>query len=246
MRARVAAWTGLICWLTPALAWAQPLNLANPTPRTIKVQFEISLAPNVIGQTYSPSYTATYSATGNTGTVVISRAVYESAIETHDLDYFGFELIDGSASDFTLDIDLTTREATAHPLAYQVSVTVPPNAVGTITRHLSTTALAGFGYSPQFPGFPFFTTNPCELCALVPGAAYDPATGKLNAVGSDDLDSPDGDFRSFARAGDLRLSESPTPGVPALSSHGLAGLVGVLAIFAIRVIRREPRSSRTG
>ena len=103
MLARIVASTGLICWLTPALAWAQPLNLADPTPRTIKVQFEISLAPNVIGQTYSPSYTATYSATGNTGTVVISRAVYESAIETHDLDYFGFELIDGSASDFTLE-----------------------------------------------------------------------------------------------------------------------------------------------
>lgn len=244
MLARFAAWTGLVCWLTPAPAWAQPLNLADPTPRTIKVQFEISLLPTLIGQTYSASYTATYSATGNIGTVVIPRAVYESAIQTHDLDYFGYPLIAGSAADFTLEIDLTTLEATAQPLAYQVFVTYPPDAVGTITRNLSTTAIAGFGYSPSLPGFPFFTTTPCGVCALVPGAPYDPATGKLNAVGSDALDSPDLDVSSFARAGDLRLSESATPSVPALSSYGLAGLVVALASFAFLVNRRKRRSPR--
>lgn len=247
--ARFAAWTGLICWLTPAPAWAQPLNLADPTPRSIRVQFEISVDPRLVGQTYSESFDAQYSATGNTGTVVIPRAVYESAIQTQDLDYFGYlvswSLIGGSASDFTLDIDLTTLEATAHPLSYQVSITVPVVQDGTVTRDLSTTATAGFAYLPQYGSFPFFTTTICENCALVPGAPYDPATGKVNAVGRDRLVAPDITLNSFSRAGDLRLSESPTQAVPALSSYGLCGLVVVLTSFAFLMIRRERRSTQT-
>ena len=114
MLARFAAWAGLVCWLTPALAGAQPLNLADPTPRTIRVEFEISLDPLAVGQTYSESVDAQYTVTGNIGTVVIPRAVYESAIQTQNLDYFGsmltWSLVSGSASDFTLDIDLATLE----------------------------------------------------------------------------------------------------------------------------------------
>ena len=221
---------------------ARPLNLADPTPRAIQVQFEISVDPGIIGQTYSESYVATYSATGNTGTVVISSAVYEAAIQTHDLDYFDtmmtWSLISGSASDFTLDIDLTTREATAQPLSYQVLITdpVPFPQNGTVTRDLSTIATAGFAFLPQFPGFPFF----CDTCTLVPGVTYDQATGKINAVGTDALVAPDiPSLTGFSRAGDLRLSESPEQVVPALSTYGLWGLAVVVMGFAFLMIRRE-------
>ena len=128
MPARFAAWARLVCWLTPALlapalAAAQPLNLADPTPRTIQVQFETSVAPGTIGQTYSAPYAGQYSATGNVGTVVIPRAVYEAAIQTQNLDYFGYlvtwSLIGGSASDFTLDIDLTRRPHTPFSIRFR-------------------------------------------------------------------------------------------------------------------------------
>ena len=234
--------------LAPALAGAQPLDLADPTPRTIQVEFEISVDPATVGQTFSESFEATYSATGNTGTVLVSGAVYESAIETHDLDYFDsmmiWSLISGSASDFELEIDLTTLEATAQLLSYQVLITdpVPFPQIGSVTRDLSTTATAGFAFPPQFPGFPFF----CDTCLLVPGAAYDPATGKINAVGSDHLVAADiPSLAGFSRAGDLRLSESPAQAVPALSSYGLWGLAVVLAGFAFLMIRRERRSVQT-
>jgi hypothetical protein len=179
--------------------------------------------------------------------VVISRAVYEAAIETRDLDYFdtmiSWSLISGSASDFTLEIDLTTMEATAQAVSYQVLITspVPFPQNGTVTRDLSTTATAGFAFLPQFPGFPFF----CDTCTLVPGAPYDPATGKIHAVGSDDLVAPDiPSLTGFSRAGDLRLSESPVRVVPMLSTYGLWGLAAVLTGFAFLMIRKERRSNQ--
>ena len=235
-------------WLSPGLAGAQPLNVADPTPRAILVEFEISLAPGVIGQTYSAAYGATYSATGNAGTVVITGSVYESAILTHDLDYFDtmtiWTLIPGSASDFTLDIDLATLEATAQPLTYQMSIVDPPPfpQIGTVTRELSSTTTAGFAVLPEFPGFPFF----CGACTPVPGAAYDPVTGKLNAIGSDTLVAPDvPGLIGFARAGDLRLSESPAAAVPTLSPLGLWGLVAALTCLAfLRGGVARPRRGR--
>ena len=212
------------------------------------MEFEISADPATVGQAFSESFEATYSATGNTGTVLISSAEYESAIQTHDLDYFDsmmvWSLVSGSASDFELEIDLTTLEATAQLLSYQVLITdpVPFPQIGTVTRDLSTTATAGFAFLPQFPGFPFF----CSTCLLVPGAAYDPVTGTINAVGSDHLVAPDiPSLSGFSRAGDLRLSESPAQAVPALSRYGLWGLAVVLAGFAFLMIRRQRRSVQT-
>ena len=176
--------------------------------------------------------------------MVISGPVYGSAVQSHELDYFDsmmiWSLISGSVSEFRLDIDLTTMEATAQPLDYQVLITdpVPFPQIGAITRDLSTTALAGFAFLPEYPGFPFF----CDTCTLVPGAPYDPASGKINAVGMDLLVAPDiPGLIGFSRAGDLRLSESPAQAVPALSSFAIWGLAVALMGFAFRLIRRERR-----
>lgn len=245
MLSRFAIWTALVCWLCPAVTRAQPLDLTDPTSRTIRVEFEVSVDPSTVGQTYSASFDATYSATGNTGTVVISGAEYESAIQVFGLDYFDViltgTLVSASASDFVLDIDLTTLEAAALPFSYQISITSPVQQIGTVTRNLSTTALAGFAFVPELPGFPVF----CDFCLIVPGAPYDPTTGKINAVGSDQLDAPDIDLLGFSRAGDLRLSESAEKSVPALSSYGLSGLAVVLMSFAFLMIRSERRSTNT-
>ena len=179
--------------------------------------------------------------------MVISSPVYESAVQTHELDYFDSMMIwspiSGSVSEFRLDIDLTTMEATAQPVDYQVLITdpVPFPQIGAITRDLSTTALAGFAFLPEYPGFPFF----CDTCTLVPGAPYDPASGKINAVGMDLLVAPDiPGLIGFSRAGDLRLSESPAQSVSAHSTAGLWGLAIFLTGFAFLIIRGERRSTR--
>ncbi len=242
---RLVLWPALICCLTPTQTRAEPLNLLDPTPRAIRVEFEISVDPQTVGQSYSMSFAAAYSAAGNTGTVVVSGAEYESAIQAHGLDYFdallNSSLISGSASDFTLDIDLTTLEAAAQPFSYQLSIQFPVQQVGTVSRDLSTTAIAGFAFLPEFPGFPFF----CSFCVLVPGALYDPSTGKINAVGSDHLESPDIDLLSFSRAGDLRLSESAAPAVPALSGHAVWGLAVLLIIVTLATVRSKRPSENS-
>jgi hypothetical protein len=215
----------------PAIVTAHPFDPTNPTLRPIRVEFEVSAPPGVVGQTWSVPFAATYSASGNTGTVVIAPSVYESAIETHALDYLdalvSWSLVPGSASPFRLDIDLTTFEATAQPLTYQISIGTPVQEVGTVTRNLSTTATAGFTFLSQNPGFPFF----CVACDLVLGRTYDPTTGTLNAVGSDDLEAPPAfeDVLGFSRAGDLRLSELDAVSVPMLPVAGRLVIAAVLA-----------------
>jgi len=230
----------LIGSLAAAPALGAPLDLSNPTPRAIRVEFETSADPSTIAQVYSPKYAATYSATGNVGTVVISGPVYESAAATNALDYFNTSLIGalvpGSSTPFRLDIDLTTRHAVAQTLSYQAVVQIPSTQQGTLTRQLSTTATAGYAFLPQLPGFPFF----CTPCTPVAGAPYDPVTGKLNAVGSDHFDSADVDQTSFSRAGDLRLSEAPTaPAAPALSGPAVAVVAAGFAGFGWRALRRR-------
>jgi hypothetical protein len=231
-----------------ASAAAEPLDLSDPTPRTVLVEFETSWNPLTIGQVYSAPVPAGYSAVGGIGTLVISSADYAAMIASQDIDYFGYLmtwlLVAGSASPFTLEINLATRHATAQLAIYTIDIQSPVQQLGTVQRVLSTTAVAGFNILPQYPNFPFF----CTTCIVVPGSPYDPATGKVNAVGYDELDAPDVmNFRSFSRAGDLRLSETQqaTPAAPALSGPGLAGLVLALAAAAL-IAMRTARTTALG
>lgn len=247
-RARLLLLPVLVCCLTSASTRAEPLDVADPTPRAIAVEFEVSTAPETIGQLYSTPFAATYSASGNTGTVVISAAEYESILLALGFDYFDLavvaSLIMGSASDFTLDIDLTTLEGTAQPLSYQISITDPVQQNGIVTRDLSTTATAGYGVDQAIPGFPFFCTLPLPTCLPVPGAPYDPLTGKINAVGSGTLVAPDVTLASFSRAGDLRFSEIEATAVPALSGPALGGLVVLLIGVTLASVRSISRPAR--
>jgi hypothetical protein len=235
----------VVAALAVGAARAEPLDLTDPTPRAIQVEFEVSVDPTAVGQVYSAPFDATYSATGNTGTVVIPAAEYAAAIQTHELDYFDalatWSLVTGSVPDFTLEIDLTTLEATAPAFVYEVVVTspVPFPQDGTVARVLSTTAIAGLAFLPQFPGFPFF----CSTCFLVPGASYDPSSGRIHAVGSDELVAPDiPGLKGFARAGDLRLSESPAH-VPSLPAGAIPVVALVLAGAAFLALRGQGRGA---
>jgi hypothetical protein len=232
MRLRLAIGSALGWALVPALAGAEPLDVFDATPRPIRIEFEISASPGTIGQAWSAPFEATYAASGNTGTVVVSAAAYASAIATQQLDYVGalaaWTLVPGSASELRLDIDLTTLQATAQPAHYGVSLAISPPQDGVVTRNLSTTTVAGFAFLPSPAGFPFY----CVPCVPVPGAPYDPATGRLNAIGSDHLVAPDVDVNGFSRAGDLRLTEAPTA-VPALPGYGLLALAALLTLVGV-------------
>ena len=80
-----------------------------------------------------------------------------------------------------------------------------------------------------------------ETCVIVPGAPYDPVTGKINLVGFETQMGCDGAFCSesfpFAKFGDLRLSEGP-PLVPALPSAGTFALLAALLVAGVLGVRR--------
>lgn len=243
MRARLVLGSVLAWALVPATAGSEPLDVSDPTARAIQIEFEISQPPGTIGQTWSVPFQASYSASGNTGTVVVSSTQYASAIATQQLDYMSalaaWSLVPGTATAFRLDIDLTTLAVTAQPSSYQISLAISPPQDGTVTRNLSTTTTAGFAFLPNPPGFPLY----CVPCVPVPGAPYDPATGRLNAIGSDHLVSPDVNITGFSRAGDVRLSEAPAPAVPAVSSYGLVGIGALLTWIGVAMApRSRPRA----
>ena len=221
---------------SPGVARAQPLDISNTSPRAIAVEFEISADPGTVGVSYSPPFAATYSVAGNLGTVTVAAADYEAAILGHDLDYmistFAAPLVPGSVSDFVIEIDLTTLEATAQTASYQIALSFPFPNTGTVTRDVATTTVAGYGFDASIPGFPFFC--PFAGCLIVPGASYDVVSGTLNAVGEDHLIAADIDLSSFARAGDLRLSEVPAVPIPSTILPLLS--FGVLTATA-RVLR---------
>ena len=66
--------------LAPDGASAQigaPLDVLDPTPRNVLGQIEGASNLGVVGQSFGPPVPATYSASGNTGTLTISIATHE-------------------------------------------------------------------------------------------------------------------------------------------------------------------------
>ena len=232
--------------LAPAAALAEPLDVLDPTPRSVLVEREISTDPATVGQSYGPPVPATYSASGGTGTLVIP-------IESHQTLRGGPAIppVPGSYTPIVISIDLATGAATSQPAA-------GAHAGGGQTfsfavNALSTSAPGGF-VGPQFP--PLFCASQAEVdaqcptfppicgktCFLVPGAAYDPLTGEINLVGSETQQGCDGTFcqgpfTMFSTQGDLRFSEGPD--VPALPAPAAA-------LLLVCLLAATPRRRKLG
>jgi hypothetical protein len=194
-----------------------PFDLFNPVARDVLVYLETSSDLAIVGQTFGPGLPATYSASGNIGTLVIPPESHE--LMAADL----FTPVPGSYTPVIVEFDLTTFEATTQPAS-------GANASGPISegfsqRALDTTALGGF-IGPTAP--PLFCTSQsqvdtlCSLvpslcgqtCTIVPGNAYDPVTGLVNLIGIESVSGCDGSicsgpFDYFAARGDLMLTEAP-------------------------------------
>jgi hypothetical protein len=95
-------------------AAAVPLDLGDPNPRLILVEFEISPNLATVGAVFSAPVQAVYAATGGLGTVVIDDAAYETFAGTPGLDI----------GDVTARIDLATRAAEA--IDVEGTVELPP------------------------------------------------------------------------------------------------------------------------
>ena len=250
---RVALFSALL----PAVAHAQggaPLDVSDPTSRSVYVQVESSSSPGTVGQTFGPVFPATWTASGNTGTLTISIATHEQ------MRSGGYTPIPGSFTPIVIEIDRTTLEATSQAASGQaVSGQVQ---FGFSTSPLGTTATAGYTSGGNLP--PLFCTSQAQLdqlcqiapqycgatCNIVPGHAYEPATGEINLVGSEAQYGCDGSFCQgpfdmFTARGDLRLTEAAEiPALPGLAPLALFALLVAAARRPTSVGRRAARRSR--
>lgn len=176
----------LALFASSSIAAQLPLDILDGTARDVHVQVEGSGDLSIVGQSFGPEFPATYSASGNIGTLVISA-------ETHELMLAGsFPPIPGTFTPIIIEFDLTTFEATSQP----ASGAMGSGQIGeSFTQHaLDSLATGGF-IGPDLP--PLFCTSQAyvdyactiapafcgQTCTLVPGEPYDPATGLVNLVG---------------------------------------------------------------
>ncbi len=245
--ARIAALSAVfVAWVAPGLAGAQtPLDVQDTTPRSIGFEVESSPAPNAIGEIFGPQRTASWSSDGTTGTLTISAA-------THVEMWSGgsWEPVPGSFDAIVIHIDVATLGATSLPASGAVEsgnlglsftqkaldtaaviAYVGPNVDPFIcTSQAQVDALCAV--APQFCG---------QICIPVPGSAYDPATGRVNLVGSETQTACDGGqcfgpYDFYAKGGDLRLSELaaavPIPALPMTGAILLALLLAATGCIA--------------
>jgi hypothetical protein len=210
-----------------------PLDVTDPTPRSVLVQVERSSNLATVGQSFGPAFPATWSASGGTGTLTISAATHEQ------MRAGGLDAVPGTFTPIVISIDLaslaaTTQQASGAQASGGISFSF-------IQRSLGTTTTGGFA-GPSVP--PLFCTSQAQIdqtcsfvpsfcgqtCTLVPGSAYSPATGRVNLIGSETQSGCDGSFCQgpfdmFTPRGDLRITEAAQ--IPALPG------VAVIALFAL-------------
>ena len=136
-----SSWTFLWLGALTSAASAAPLDVLDPTPRPIWVQFETSANPGVVGVAYSAAFPGFYSASGNVGTVSVSGPVYEAYL-TSVGGINHLPVVPGTFSSFVLSIDRTTLHATAASPQGQLVAPAGPNAF--VSRGFSSSAPAGF------------------------------------------------------------------------------------------------------
>ncbi len=209
------------------------LNLLDPSTREVFVELEISSDLSVVGQSYGPPVSALYSASGGIGTLVIP-------VESHE------ELIPftGELQPVVIEIDLVDFSAVSSTSG------LDPVLLAAFSEDLGTETLAGYALVELQP---FFCTSQQEIddlclidplslycgatCVLVPGAPYDPNTGKINMVGAETIFCQFSacPYDLFSEFGDMRFTEPQT--VPALPPAALALLSLLIMLSAGHLIR---------
>jgi hypothetical protein len=219
-----------------ALAQGAPLDVTDPTPRNVFVQVEQSSNLSTVGQAFGPAFPATWSASGNTGTLTISKETHEQMRVAG-----GYTAVPNSFTPIVFEIDLTTLEATSQPASG--AMVSGPIGFGFTQQALGTTTTAGYASGGDVP--PLFCSSQAQVdawcqiapqfcgltCNLVPGNEYGTDTGEINLVGRETQQGCDGamcygPFDMFTPRGDLRLTEAAEiPVLPGLAPLVLFGLL---------------------
>lgn len=188
-----------LCAATSSSFAQTPLDVFDPTPRTILVRMEQTPDPAILGITYSDAVEAAYSVSGNIGTIEIAPEAYFQMRLDEYMQYAPGAW--GTGSSLIIEIDLMTLEATSQAANFSYFWFVGAGIMN--EAYFAQDVLATDVSAPVYPGH-----------------LYDPGTGRINLVGietsqfcSRSACSPVLELPS--RGGDLLLAET------IVSLHGL-------------------------
>jgi hypothetical protein len=241
-----------LAWATAAEAGGIPFNIADPTSRPVQIWADADPDPADYHVDMVPFVAGTWTSDGTTGVVRVDSATMAA------LTMASTGTIPISVSDWTISIDLASREVTrlefygqlidsefgdAQVVQFAYAMQSTP---GPWTLHSGLVipgAVGGFQDVPDNPLSPLFASDlykpngPGSDYTAVLTQPYDPATGFITAVGPLYTNWTDfGQVIVFDKTfGDLELTEVvPEPASIVLLAAGLP----LLAIMRCRARRR--------
>lgn len=209
----------LFAWmaLDSSIATAEPVDLADPTPRAIQVRFEVSPSdePGRLDSFWSRSRSA-FLESGSTGDQVRIRVPADVVEE--QLRSTGTQVVTGSFSDFVWTISQATGHVLTAELSGRVQERVPlglfaPRIEVEIRVEMSTRADAGYRSTRNALGIDIHVycspVHPTDGCVGVRAHRFDPERGYVNAVGWLEAAAAMTEIQAFSPLGEVRFSEHP-------------------------------------
>ena len=201
----------------------RPLDLADGTPRPVRIRFEVSSAdePGRLDSIWSVARRAWLEPVPERGLV---RVHVPAVVVEEQLRSTGTEPVDGSFSDFVWLIEPATGEVVEATLTGRVreSIRIGPirtSALVQIDVAMSTRQAAGFQPDSGILGLRtngICTPDPAavvdEECVGVPAVRFDPTRGYLNAVGRVRAASTFATIDAFSPLGEIQITESGSRG----------------------------------
>jgi formylglycine-generating enzyme required for sulfatase activity len=200
-----------------------PLDLSDPTPRSVVLQFEISADPLTVGVSFVEEPRRAYlTSAGDLRVITIPSYILEARIASDTTVAFD----PGSVSNFVLTLDALTGEMVSVAWRYTIG-----GNLRSFTAN--STAQGGWQSNPVVPGLQFLCLSPPDTCEeLVTVSGYDALTGRVSGFGGLELTEfafipPPNDLLFIE---DLRLAEA-APGGSTVGFEGIAAPGGE-SVFA--------------
>lgn len=206
--------------LSAAIADAEPLDLADPTPRWIAVAFEVSPRnqPAQTNSVYTESVPARLETGAEPGQIVIriDRDYVEGVLFAND------EPLSGSFSDFVWVFDSHTGEVVSATLSGSLTLQLNwgffrTRARTEVAAEMATSRVAGLEEPRRRLGQELFgyCDDPADSdCRLVAGRGYDAKTGYVHAVGPLSVQVSGVAVQTYSPLGEAIFYEQDTPEIP--------------------------------
>lgn len=202
----------LMSSVTSIPSHAEPLNLRNPNPRQVMVQFEVSPVdrPGSLDASYTEFVPAWFQPTerpGEVRVIIAGSVVEESLFANHNPK-------PGSFSDFVWIFDVLSGHVISAALSGSVITKVRWGFITAQTEariQVRLTTLETLGFAPARELFGRFVFPSCGAgdakCTLIDATCFDPASGYVNAVGETAARSRGLTTRIFSSLGEARFAE---------------------------------------